>query len=440
MILRRIPRNERGLALPVTLSVLAVMALISAYAFASAVQLSTTSHDDRASKRAFQAAETGLQVATYRLNNLAPLDGQCVTTTVITAPVISGGCTDSGTLADGSTWSYHMTPVLFGGKCAGYLINYNPADPSLSLAPRCVTATGTVNGVKRRTQARVVLFKGAPIFGVPGIICLTSCEVVNAAQVQGTMASNGLIKLGNSSTVTGGLLLAQGTGRYEVGNSSPTVAYRSADQGGFVLTPVEIGNSSTVNDNGAWTLSSNPTFSYNATTRQLVLTKGTLTLRGGNYNFCSMEIGSNAQIVLATGAKARIFIDSPDRGASSGCAAGTGYVDAQNNIVNPGGPEDLQLYVYGGDPPGKSAVDFKNAADLTMAIHAPRATVLFRNQAILNGGVNANKVIMKNTMSFFWGSTLGTLSSTTNAILYQRTAWRECRRVPTTSSDPTSGC
>jgi hypothetical protein len=217
------------------------------------------------------------------------------------------------------------------------------------------------------------------------------------------------------------------------------VSYRPADQGGFVLTPVEIGNTATVNDNGAWTLSSGSTFSYNSATRQLVLTKGTLTLRGGTYNLCSIEIGSNAQIVLATGAKARIFIDSPDRGTTSGCPAGTGYVDAQNNFVNPGSPEDLQMYVYGGDPPGKNAVDFKNHADLTMALHAPRATVLFRNQAILNGGVNANKVIMKNTMSFYWGNALGSLSSTTNAILYQRTAWRECRRVAT-SSDPTSGC
>jgi hypothetical protein len=436
---RRIANDERGLALPVVLGVLAVMALISAYAFSSAVNLSTSSHDDRASKRAFQAAETGLQVATYRINNLAPLDGQCISTTVISAPIISGGCTDSGQLADGGKWEYHMTPVLFGGSCAGYLINYNPADPSISLAPRCITATGTVNGVKRRTQARVVLFKGAPIFGVPGIICLTSCEVVNAAQVNGTIASNGLIKLGNSSTVSGGLILAQGTGRYEVGNSSPNVTYRPADQGGFVLTPVEIGNTATVNDNGAWTASSGANFSYDATTRQLVLTKGTLTLRGGNYNFCSIEIGSNAQIVLANGAKARIFVDSPERGTTSGCPAGTGYVDAQNNFVNPGSAEDLQLYMYGGDPTGKNGIEFKNAAELNMAIHAPRATVMFKNQATINGGVNANNVIMKNTMSFYWSAAVGTLSSTTNAILYQRTAWRECRRVPT-SSNPTSGC
>ena len=248
-ILRRIARDERGLALPVALMVLSVMALISAYAFASAVQLSDSSNEDRRSKRAFQAAETGLQVATYRINNLAPLDGQCVTT-VVTQPVVCGGCSDSGQLADGAEWTYHMTPVLLGGKCAGYLINYNPADPSLSLAPRCITATGTVNGVTRRTQARVVLFKGAPLFPEPGIICLTSCEVVNSAQVTGTIATNGIIRLGNSSEVD--RLELGPTGRYEVGNSSiAEVEERGDEEGGFVLSPVEIGKTATQNDNRA---------------------------------------------------------------------------------------------------------------------------------------------------------------------------------------------
>src|SRR3712207_7951027 len=109
------------------------------------------------------------------MNNLAPLDGQCVTN-VVSLPVVSGGCTASGELADGAKWEYHMTPVLTSGKCAGYIVNYVPLDPQFNLAPRCVTGTGTVNGVKRRTQARVVLFKGTPLFPVPGIICLNSCE------------------------------------------------------------------------------------------------------------------------------------------------------------------------------------------------------------------------------------------------------------------------
>ncbi len=74
-----------------------------------------------------------------------------------------------------------------------------------------------------------------------------------------------------------------------------------------------------------------------------------------------------------------------------------------------------------------------------MAIHAPRATVYFKNQATIAGGVNANKVIMKNTMSFAWAQSLSNLNTSTTSILYQRTAWRECNRAPTTS-DPISGC
>ena len=436
-ILSRLRADQRGLALPVSIMVLSVMSLISAYAFSSAMQVSDTSNADRNGKRAFQAAETGLQVATYRLNNLAPLDGQCITN-VKTLPVVSGGCTASGELADGASWEYHMTPVLSSGRCAGYVINYVPLDPQFNLAPRCVTATGTVNGVRRRTQARVVLFKGAPLFPLPGIVCLTSCEVVNAAQVNGSIGTNGKIKLGNSSEVSE-LVLANGA-RYEVGNSSiENIRTREGDEGSFVLSPVEIGNTATENNNGAWTVSSGATFSYDAATRRVTLTKGTLTLQGGTYNLCSLTIGSNAQILLATGAKARIFIDSPERDTDSNrCPAGTGYVDARNNFVNSGNPEDLQLYVWGGDPPGRYAVDFTNAADLNMAIHAPRATVYFKNQATLQGGVNANNVIIKNTMSFKWGQTLANLTTSTTSRLFQRTAWRECRRVA--PGGPASGC
>ena len=436
-LLSRLAADEGGLALPVAVMVLSVMSLISAYAFSSALQVSDTSNVDRNGKRAFQAAETAVQVATYRMNKLTPPDNQCITN-IVRLPLVSGGCTDSGQLADGAQWEYHMTPVLSSGKCAGYIINYVPLDPQFNLAPRCVTGTGTVNGVKRRTQARVVLFKGTPLFPLPGIICLTRCEVDNAAIVDGSLGSNGHIKLGNSSEVTE-LVLANNAS-YQVGNSAiGNIRPRGEEEGDFVLSPVEIGNTATVNDNGSWTTSSGANFSWNAGTRQMTLTKGTLTLLGGTYNLCSLTIGSNAQILLAGGAKARIFIDSPERNTGPNtCAAGTGYVDARNNFVNTGNPEDLQLYVWGGDPPGRYAVDFTNAAELNMAIHAPRATVYFKNQAILHGGVNANNVIIKNTMSFDWGNTLTNLTTSTTSIRYRRTAWRECRREPT--GGPTSGC
>jgi hypothetical protein len=436
---KRIVKDERGVALGVSLGVMSVMSVIAALVFASSYELSQTTNSDRNDKRAFQAAEAGLQVATYRLNNLAPLDEQCITNAGIV--IIGTGCVGSGELSDGAEWSYHMTPVLSNGVCAGYAVSFDINDPELSLAPRCVTATGTVNGVSKRVQARIVLFKGFPLFGAGGILCLKACTVKNTASVNGILASNGQVNLGNGSTVTGGIKLGPSAPGPNVGNSNVSVSWRTFEQGGWVLSPVEIGNTDTVNDNENWDFSAGSNYTWDPTTRELDLTKGTMTLRGGTYNFCNLHLGNNSTIVLASGATARIFIDSPERATESPCAAGTGRLVMDNNIHNPGASEDLQVYVYGEDPSATvPAVEINNHGTLNFALHAPRASVIVKNAVTLTGGINANYAEFKNDLVFAFGSTLGNLRTTTSAILYQRTAWRECQRQPTVANDPTSGC
>lgn len=442
----RISSDESGVAMVVAIGTLMILLTLTAFVAQGSLQLSRDSNTDRNAKRAFQAADAGLQVATYRLNKLAPLDGQCIAN----APILANGCTASGSLGNGASWTYHMTRVLTfsdGAACAGFPISYDPNSSALSLAPRCITSTGTVNGVTRRVQARVVLFKGQPIFPLGGIICLQACSAGNAVTVHnGAIGANGSVSVGNSSSVSNGFQLAKGA-TLSQGNSTNPVTYRTNDEGPWVLTSVDIGNTATVNNNGNWTFSSGATYTWNATTRRIDMSKGTLTLKGGVYNFCSIDIGNNATVAVAQGAKAVIYFDSPSR-PGSGCAAGTGYLDANNNFDNPnvnpdGSPqtEALQIYVYGSDPAAnKPAVAFNNSSALNAVIHAPNATVAFKNSAVVYGALNANKVNAVNSLDFTWGGQ-GVASLRTNATvsLFQRTAWRQCASKPTTS-DPSSGC
>src|SRR2546421_7610639 len=104
--LRRLRDGEDGVAMIVAMGALTVILLLTALAAAAAVQLSTSSNQDRNDKRAFQAAEAGLQVATYRMNKLVPGptqtnpnlgDGYCITNSG-SIPLVSGGCTGTGSL------------------------------------------------------------------------------------------------------------------------------------------------------------------------------------------------------------------------------------------------------------------------------------------------------------------------------------------------------
>ncbi len=228
------------------------------------------------------------------------------------------------------------------------------------------------------------------------------------------------------------------------------MVHRSAAQGPFLAAPVDVGNSATVNDNvrisnGLATPKVNPydassNASFNAATRVLTLNNnGSLTLSGGTYNFCDINITNSGQITIATGAKVRIFIDSPDR-TGSGCAAGTGRITANNSMTfsNPGPPENLQIYVYGWSN-GENVVDFKNAVSFNGMIYAPQSKFKAKNAPVFSGGLTARQIEVENTINFTWASSLANLT-TRNLTLYYRTSWHECRPAPTVANDPESGC
>ncbi len=65
-IAARVRSDESGVAMIVAIGTLMVLLTLTALVAEGSVQLSGTSNTDRNAKRAFQAAEAGLQVATYR--------------------------------------------------------------------------------------------------------------------------------------------------------------------------------------------------------------------------------------------------------------------------------------------------------------------------------------------------------------------------------------
>ncbi len=464
-------RCTRGTALPTALGVLSVVGLLSASLWSVGIQVTDSSTASRDAKRALAVADAGLEAAVFRLNRQnIQTSTQCFTTTLV-APQ-SGECPGyTETFANGTTYTYYVSPTLSpGDTCAGLPVTQSTMNGVATIVQRCVTAIGVANGEQRRVQARIASYEGAPIFPKPGILGLNGVTAVNNSSVVGYIGTNGKVTLGNNTIASTIELGTNGTYQLGTGSQIGQLIQRTAAQGDFVLAPVDFGNSATTNDN--WRIvscsaatacsppkdsSTNTTYTNTATAPRTLsmATGGTLTLGGGTYNFCKLTLANNTTITIAAGAKVRIFIDSPDR-EGSGCipkntngtamtstqwkAAGYGSMAMGQgaNLVNTNREDSLQLYIYGWND-GSQVIQLNNSAKLNLALVAPQTKIFFGNSGAINGGVAAREVEFKNGADFTWGASLSELRATTLA-LYYRTAWNECRRTPTVATDPESGC
>jgi Tfp pilus assembly protein PilX len=115
--------DQRGLALPIVISILLITGTLASVAVTSAVRTQRSSLEDRNSKRALQAADAGLDAALYRLNMLKPDKGYCVrvpTSSVMqsTNTIMHNGWCDKqpeGTngedLGDGASYTYRVSEL-----------------------------------------------------------------------------------------------------------------------------------------------------------------------------------------------------------------------------------------------------------------------------------------------------------------------------------------
>lgn len=167
--------DERGVAMVMALAVLAVLLLLSTVAVIAALQLSQSATRQRSEAAALAAAQAGLDVATYRLNqNAASLfsasSASCLGTVsgsvAITTPTVESNtfCSPIGSAASSSTGpslagygasgpSSSNTPTYqywdsipeSSGSCGSLSVT-----SSSSLIHRCVVSVGYAGGVQRR--------------------------------------------------------------------------------------------------------------------------------------------------------------------------------------------------------------------------------------------------------------------------------------------------
>jgi spore coat-associated protein N len=245
------------------------------------------------------------------------------------------------------------------------------------------------------------------LFPVPGLLGMNAVRLNNGGTITGDVSSNGQITINNRVTVNQ-VVLGKNAPAPNVKNS-PAPATATRPVAFNQLAPVDPGTSVTTNANGQ--IVSSGGVSYTASSRSLSLNKGTLTLAGGTYNFCSLNINNGSTLAIAPGAKARIIIDSPDR-PGSGCPKSSGDFSVNNNssISNPSGDVSAAEILVFGLNNLSSTITFNNSSAFYGAIYAPRSTVNVNNNTLFHGGLAALVVNFNNSANFEWDSAVSALS------------------------------
>ena len=457
-LLRRFSQED-GSAMIVAITVLLVVTMLATVTVATAVQTNLSTRRDANYKNAAEAAEAGLQIADYRLNLLDPSSSQCVGDAVA-SPGTNGWCQSSSyTLGNGSSYQYYMTPVMSSGAtCIGLTIS------STDVNQRCITAVGTSNGVTARSQIRTGAFAATPLFPDAGVIGLKAVTMSGNASVTGSAASNvSVSQTGNANS--SGIILGPAATYSHSGKASGGAITKLTSP--IVLDPVNPGTSNqtslatcparqaagypSCNDdyrivNGLAKTPVTPydqstgNVTFSSTTRVLKLSgNSSLTLGGGLYNFCEVDMSGGATLTLASSVMTEIFIDSPDD-PGSGCASGTGNLNMSGGsswINSSGNPLAAQFYVYGLNN-GSATVTLTGNANMSGVVYAPQSQVTLSGNGSLTGGLAGLNVTITGN-GFNWDGRSATIQATTAGIYY-RTGWAQCSPSPTSSTNPGSGC
>lgn len=358
-VFERLRTDERGFTLIAVLAIMMVLLTLSALVAASALSLSGSSKRSSNGVLAFEAAQAGLDVATYRLNEeftkLSSTD--CLSPTLTAAsPTVESNtyCAAESSSSNGPTlanasYQYWNSIPLSSGYCGSLQVS-----SSTTLTQRCLVSVGTANGVNRRLvellsaqdTTSTTTFDGIAALG--GVTITENSKGSLLGYGSGNPAATVEVNPPNTISVSGcsptpDVTLDPGSNNNSVNGTSDSTCssgittsdvsssnwpqYTSAPmdkvfQGGDeTCYPCDTALSAN-NDNSVLTTDG---FNYNSSTRALSdNTSSVLTLSGSNpransggiwtINVCDVIFSHNAtSIVLNNGAVLDFLIDSPSR-------------------------------------------------------------------------------------------------------------------------------
>ena len=462
--MRRVISSQDGVALPVASVMLLVISLFVIAFFSVTLQVNESSIEDRSSKRALAAAEAGIHTAVYRINQIGTNQStQCFTTDWV--PLVDGQCpAGAGTLGNGASFTYYVTPELGTAFCV--VATGSPTD-------RCITAIGMADGVQRRVQVRANTITGATSYKTVGLMSKSLMYAGNSSEITSEVAANGVVHFGNSAKtfsnssadIDGAVLHAPGSTYTTSGSGQQIAGGRQSVSVPYVFPEIDFEPIETTATNlttPGWSKSG-----YDATTKQWTVS-GTQSLAAGTYYFCRFYMANSAKLTFSTSQPTKIYIDSPSRAGSlcqgqsnpaSTYPVGTFWTENSNEFNKDGKEELVEVFVEGtsyngtrtppsfctpaGDSPHtdkcESDVILVNSAMFEGMIYAPKTTVELNNSGKMKGAIAADKIRFNNSVEFELTDAVKPDEEATGGGI-DRGNWVECRPQPNTAADPESGC
>lgn len=443
-------RSDSGFVMPLVVMVLFVVAILAAVSVTVATQASKSSTRDTATKTALAAAEAGLQLAAYRIDEMKPNENECITSTTTEVKELCEGSTE--TVAGGASYKYWTTNRLTStSTCVGTY--------TAGVTQRCITAEGSVSGLPKavRLQTRVEAAVGEKLFSVRGILGLTEVIVSGSVKATAVVASNTKIEGKGSANFEKGFEVCPG-GKFTptAGSERNKSGVKIAGVGGMESVPsLEKTRSASECPITAALPASHPTSLENEDIRitngqdpntgeaaHLKYTSSThtleaganvnLTLKGSKYYFCKFLINSNGIVKIASGAKVEIFIDShEDNSTCPSAASDTFVIEGNAHMENPNGATSLLIEVL-----GKGKVAIENSGSLKANIYAPEAEIKLSGSGTLTGAIVGNKIFLEAGSFVFSEEDESFTVSGSSTSGYSRSAWEQC----TAGTGTAAGC
>jgi hypothetical protein len=413
--------EQDGMALPT-----ALLATVAAMALGGAAVLSTVgvqqgSHRDSGSKSAIGAADAGANVALLRLKRDSAELGEASCLSGAT-PEGNGWCSPVGGEVGEAEYEYRMSEA--GAGCGEYAY--------------CVVATGTAGGVTRRVLVSFDEASETPGGGSgsgsgeesgvdsenensEGLIGVDEIEIDNEADARVSIGTNGNVHVYNNGNVCGNV--RHGVGKtatfenngtqcdgYEVTEgdvSVPSVASFmpsniATSNSNYRLVKCTGTNTPTGCQSDTYTRKWSSTVPWDPSTREIsAWNNQSLTLGGGDYFVCRLELSNNSHLIMAAGAQVRIFFDTPE---SCGISEGENQIFVANNanITSTGygsTPDNYEMpgLFLTGSTTISTQVEWKNNSGTNeFVLYAPNTDVVLQNNTEFVGMIVGKTVHLVN--------------------------------------------
>jgi hypothetical protein len=459
--LRDLMRSEQGIALPVALFTTVAAMALGGVAILSSIDVQHGVTRDNGSKSAIAAADAGANVALHRLNSYAlelnkekPCLAKNASGKLEPSAAPKGGkpgwCASiENEEVGGATFSYWVSAVG-SAKEAGCALDIcivstgsaNNVSRRVELSLK-ESAWGALISNPKLTQELKETTEGKELTEheikvleeqlkkaqeeashggfVPGLAGKNEITISGNGNIRVGVGTNGNLVTSGNASICGDILVGVGKSWKKSGNATQCSGH-TVTQGTLTLPEVSsfmpsniatsnsdyrlvkctkttepkspTGCQSDTYSGGTWTTTS----PWNPSTRAISASGNTtLTIGGGDYWICSITLSGNSQLIMAAGAHARFFFDTPEHCGTSNQISMSG-----NNVITASGyqPSKSQFDMPGfyllGSPTTASQLSLSGNSSTTdeFVIYGPNTDISISGNATFKGIVAGKTISM----------------------------------------------